>query len=55
MLTAKTMADLLAAIYKREGWVRVAGESKTARAKTKYDLALDHKKNIFTARIKAQA
>lgn len=53
MLTAKSMADLLAAIYKREGWVRVAGESRTARAKTKYDLDLDYKKNVFTARIKS--
>lgn len=53
MIKARSMADLLAAIYEREGWTRAAGESRTARAKTKYDLDLDYKKNVFTARVKS--
>jgi len=48
-LTARSMADLLTKIYACEGWVRAAGESKTARVKSKYELALDYKANHFTA------
>ena len=55
MITARTMADLLNKVYKRESWQRQAGESRTARVKTKYDLELDYKKNIFVAKEKNNA
>ena len=48
-ITAPTMLDLLVRIYKAEGWKRGKGESPTARAKTAYDLVIDHKANRYIA------
>lgn len=48
-ITAPTMADLLSAIYEAHGWTRQPGESRTAKVKTIYDLALDYKSNRFIA------
>lgn len=48
-LTARTLRDLLDRIYKVEGWTRAFGESPTARAKTLYDLTINHKTNRFIA------
>ena len=55
IITAHTMADLLAKVYAAEGWVRAFGESKTARAKAAYDLGINHKGNRFTATRKEAA
>jgi hypothetical protein len=51
-IKAPTAADLFHKIYKREGWTRVAGESRTRRIKQKYTLAIDHKARKFVATIK---
>ena len=52
-ITARSMCELLRRIYEAEGWVRAFGESRTARAKAAYDLAIDYKGNRFTATRKA--
>lgn len=48
-ITAKCMGDLLAKVYEKNGWVRTVGESRTKRVLEYYDLAMDQKKNVFTA------
>lgn len=48
-LTANTMTELLAKIYKVNGWKRIAGESRTIRAKSLYDLSIDGRRNKFVA------
>lgn len=53
-ITAQSMADLLAKVYAREGWIRAAGESRTARVKAKYKLSIDYKLNKFIATEKEQ-
>ena len=49
VIRALCMVDLVEKVYKAEGWTRVAGESKIARMKTKYDLRLNYASNRFTA------
>lgn len=53
-IKAPTAADLFAKIYKREGWTRVAGESRTRRIKQKYALSIDHRARKFVAQIKTE-
>lgn len=55
MIRAKTMVELLAKVYKHEGWTRKAGESRTARIKPLYDVTIDHKRGVFVAKRKANA
>jgi hypothetical protein len=45
----KTMGDLVRKIFAAEGWVRMSGESWIAKVKTKYDIAMDVKRNRFIA------
>jgi hypothetical protein len=49
------MCELLAKIYAEEGWVRKSGESKTARAKTLYDIKMNPRANRLTATKKEPA
>lgn len=48
-ITARSMADLIAKVFAKEGWVHQFGSSRTARVKTKYELAIDYKANRFIA------
>jgi hypothetical protein len=48
-ITARSMTELLSKIYKAEGWKRVAGESRTIRAKELYKLSMEYRPNRFTA------
>jgi hypothetical protein len=48
-ITARTMVELKAKIYKAEGWTRKAGESMGARIKAIYDVKLDAVKNRLIA------
>lgn len=48
-LTAKTMLELKAKIYKNEDWVPDYPENRTERCVNSYDIVMDYKKNIFVA------
>lgn len=54
MVSAKSMVELRAAIYQKEGWKRVAGESPTARIVAAYDIVMDYKSNRLIATKKAK-
>jgi hypothetical protein len=49
MIVAATMVELLDKIYKAEGRVRKAGESRTAFAMARYDITADWDRNRFEA------
>lgn len=48
-ITAKTMVELRAKIFKAEGWVRVAGESYAVKITRFYNIAFDTKANRIVA------
>jgi len=54
-ITAKTMTDLLAKVYKANGWRRQAGESRTKRLVENYDVVIDYKNNLYCAAPKVSA
>lgn len=45
----RTIVELKAAIYEREGWTRAAGESQARRIKLLYDVSLDHGLGMYVA------
>ena len=47
--SAKTPIELLAKVYKAEGWTRVAGESRTKRVGKLYTVTVDHKRGVYIA------
>jgi len=49
VVKAKSMCELTYKIYKKEGWIRVAGESKTRRIMSAYDVIMDQVANRFIA------
>lgn len=53
-ITARSMVELKAAIYRHHGWVRETGESMSARVKELYEVTADHKGNRFVATPKAR-
>jgi hypothetical protein len=48
-ISAKTMVDLRAKIFKAEGWTRQNGESYAARIKTAYHVCFDTAANRIIA------
>ena len=48
-ITARTMVELLAKVYAKHGWTRVAGESRTKRVGELYDVTADHQRGLFIA------
>ena len=48
-LRAPTPVELMAKIYEANGWVRRAGESRTARAAALYKITIDAKRGQYVA------
>lgn len=49
IVRAKSMCELTYKIYKKEGWVRKAGESKTRRIMSAYHVVMDQVAGCFLA------
>jgi len=47
--------DLIAAVYKAEGWKRAEGESRVARVKELYVISADPRRNRYIATPKDSA
>ena len=52
---AKSLVELRAAIYKKEGWKRAAGESQNARIVAAYNIVSDPKANRLIATKRSEA
>ena len=52
-LHAGTIAELLDKIYAYEGWIKVEGESRSARAHTLWEFEINYDKNRFEGYRKA--
>ena len=46
---AKTVNELLKAVYKKEGWVHDGIENRLRRVIAEYGIATDYEKNIYVA------
>jgi hypothetical protein len=47
---AKTLADLMDAIYRHEGWRRQEGDSRAKRVNAAFEVSTDHRRSDFVAR-----
>lgn len=50
--SAPTLLELLHKVYEHHGWQRVAGESRSKRVASLYDITIDGRKNRFVATLK---